>query len=167
VTTTINGHVLNVAGGGDLQSCVRVSEIPAETADPVGDAQGSMCTPVSRPRVIPAKIVNVKTNTAAKISNTASLHVGEAGRAVAGSVTLNEQPMTVAAAWRQVPPAPGEVSSRSGWVAAIVAGLFRAVILSVLYLLALSIGTRIRAGAAATLIVLAVAAALAVQAAHP
>lgn len=61
--------------------------------------------------------------------------------------------MTVADAWRQVAPGKGEVGSRLGWTAAAVAGLFRAVALTVLYVAALSVGTRIRAGVACALLV--------------
>jgi hypothetical protein len=154
MTITTNGHRAADTLGDDVQMCVRAPESGPETADLAGSAQESACTPVTHTRVIPAKITDIKNDTASKIRDFASLHGGDVKRAVANNSTLHEQPMTVAEAWRQLTPAAGEVGGRATWTAATVAGLFRACVLTVLYAAALSVGTRIRAGVAFSLCLL-------------
>lgn len=147
MTVTVNGHSYKVTVGDDVRDCVRASEIPAEAADRAVERGGSAYT-----RAIPQKPEVDHANGTSKVRNFLSQHVGEARAAVAADVTVNEQPMTVGDAWRQVLPEGGSVGS---YVAGTVAGLFRACVLSVLYVAASSVGTRVRAGVTLALLVIA------------
>jgi hypothetical protein len=56
--------------------------------------------------------------------------------------------------WREVFPAKGEASGKAAWVAMSVAGLFRALVITALWLIALSVRSRIQAGVGLALVLL-------------
>lgn len=153
MTSTINGHSHTVTAGDDVQGCVRAPQDAVQVPDPAGERGGSAYT-----RAIPQPSAVDHANLAAKVRNFVSLHAGEAKTAAARARMFDEQPMTVAEAWRHVLPASGEASGLLARASGTVAGLFRAVVLSLAYLVALAVGTRIAAGVALAVTLFVVAA---------
>jgi len=157
MTVTVNGTSRHVTAGDGLQGCVRAPETAAETADRPPTAPDATCTPVHT-RVIPADRPVAKVKPAPKVANFVSPHLRDAQAAVRGSWQLSQSPQPIAVVARQVFPGPGETSNTAAWVAATVAGMFRLAVFSLAQLVQLAVATRIRAGVALTLLVLAVAA---------
>lgn len=58
--------------------------------------------------------------------------------------------------WQQVAPTKGEAPSKVAWIFMTAAGLFRAVTVSALWLVSLSVATRTRAGVALIVVVLVI-----------
>jgi hypothetical protein len=153
MTSTINGHSHTVTAGDDVQGCVRAPSDPVSVPDPGGEREST-----ARPRAISQLGDAGHANVAGRVRNFVSLHAREVKAATARTRTFNEQPMTVAEAWRQVLPGAEEASGLAARAAGTVAGLFRAVVLSLTYLVALAVGTRIAAGVALAVTLLVVVA---------
>jgi hypothetical protein len=84
----------------------------------------------------------------ARLQRVAAEHAADARTALAGSWAATEQPPALAEVWRHVFPARRSAPGKAAWLAMTAAGLFRALVISVLWLLALAVATRIRAGVA-------------------
>lgn len=70
---------------------------------------------------------------------------------------LSEPPPAAIDMWRQVTPPRGETRNPAVWAASTAAGLFRALLISALWLLGVFVATRARSGAALVLTALIVA----------
>lgn len=161
MTEVINGKAPDVTVRDDVRMCVRAPETPPTAPNPAPAGTESVGT-----RAIPRRASRRKGSTAAKVANFASLHAGDAGVAVGRGWALNEAPPTAVAVWRQVFPGKGEAPSRTAWLAMSTAGLYRAVVVTALWLVALSVATRIRAGVGLAVTVAAVLTGLVVGAVH-
>lgn len=157
MTVTVNGTSHHITPGDELQGCVRAPDSAVETADRPPTAAGSECTPVHA-RVIPADPPVAKVQPTPKVGNFASPHLREVRAAVRGSWPLTESPQPLAVVARQVFPGKGEAANTAVWIGMTLAGLFRLSVFGLAQLVQLAVATRIRAGVALALLVLAVAA---------
>jgi hypothetical protein len=101
----------------------------------------------------------------ARASDAAAGHAREARAAAATSWAFSESPPPAGEMWRQVLPVKGEAPNKAAWLVMAAAGLFRALVISLCWLVALSVAgnladtgrrTRIRAGVGLALFVLVV-----------
>lgn len=158
MTQTINGH--KVTDRDDARMRVRAPESAVPVADSPPSAGESACTPVHT-RAIPDQQPEINDQDGPKVRDVVSQHGRDAVRALDQSWLLTEVPLTAGEAWRTVPPAKGEASGKAAWLAMTTAGLFRALVVTGGHLVLLAVGTRIRAGVALVLTVLACASACA------
>ncbi len=154
MTATINGHKLT--DGDDVRDCVRAPETPVQTPTDLDSGPESAFTPVHT-RAIPDDPETDKATARALARDFVSRHGGEALDALDQSWLMTEVPLTAGEAWRDALPRKGEASGKAVWLAMATAGLFRALAVSLLHLFLLAVGTRMRAGVALLLSVLAVA----------
>jgi hypothetical protein len=154
VTATINGHKLT--DGDGVRDCVRASETPARTVVDPESGSESAFTHVHT-RVISDMSKVDKASASAFMRDFVSRHGTEALDAAAGSWLITEVPLTAGEAWRDVLPAAGSASTKTVWVAMAAAGIFRALAVSLLHLFLFAVDTRIRAGVALVVCVLAAA----------
>jgi len=111
-----------------------------------------------------------------RAADAAAGHVREARAAAATSWGFNESPSPAGEMWRQVLPLKGEAANAVVWLGKTAAGLFRAVVITVCWLVALSVAgnladngrrTRIRAGVGLALFALVVGAGAVARALSP
>lgn len=95
------------------------------------------------------------------------LHVVESREEISSGWLLTEAPPPAGLMWQQVAPAAGEAPNWVAWLAMSTAGLFRAVAVTGLWVLALSVSTRTRAGVGLIVVVLVTSAGLIVRALNP
>jgi hypothetical protein len=75
-----------------------------------------------------------------------SLHVVETKDEVAAGWLLTEAPPAAGLMWQRVAPVAGEAPNPVAWIFMSTAGLFRALAVTGLWVVALSVSTRTRAG---------------------
>ncbi len=148
MTATLNGHRPAFTDGDDPAMRVRAPGTPGKSAD----------RPDKRDRSAYTRVIPDGGPRRQRTSEQVSLHVTEVVAAARRTRTLTELPVSIAEAWRTVPPTVGECPGRARWLAGLLAGLFRACVTTVTYGLTLSVATRLRAGVGLCLFVLCAAA---------
>ncbi len=101
---------------------------------------------------------HVVADATSKVRDAASKHAGDVRAAVAAAKGLTEPLTPLHAAARTVAPAKGEAPNWVAWVGMTVAGLFRLAVTALGTLVVHAVATRIRAGVALALFVVAVGA---------
>ncbi len=132
----------------DVQVRVRAADKPLTAVNGGQNAESSAYT-----RAIPREWAKRQRS---KVRNSVSLHVVEARDATLTGWGFTEALPTAGDMWRQVLPAKGEAASRTEWTAMTAAGLFRAVVITVLWTVGLSVATRKRAAVGLAVVVLLV-----------
>ncbi len=130
----------------DVQVRVRAPETPASGANPGQGREESAYT-----RAIPRDRLRRQVRRA---KSSASLHVVEARESVTSGWAATEQPPSLAQVWAEVLPGPGEAASRVAWTRMSAAGLFRALVITLLWTIALAVKNRLGAEIALYLLLL-------------
>ncbi len=156
--TRTNGRpvTLRVAPSGRVADACATENTP-QPADRGRSGLKSVCTrAISRfRRNGKGHVVGAATGT---VRDAASKHAGAARAAVSMSKGFTEPLTSLDDAARTVAPATGEAPGRVAWVAMTLAGLFRLAVTAAGTLLVHAVATRIRAGAALALFVVAITA---------
>jgi hypothetical protein len=100
-----------------------------------------------------------------QVSGVAAGHAREARNATSEAWTFSQSPPAAGVMWREVLPLKGEAANMLAWLGKTTTGLFRALVITVCWLVALSVAgnvadngrhTRIRAGVGLLLLLLVV-----------